>query len=162
MSARTPRRNALAPLVIALALLSPSGCAPEVTMCQVDGARMGTTLYLNPVIYTRVYGADPLDGTPTITVVDASGRTVNSAQSRDILVEPGGAYMCFYRAGASPGSGIGPFDISTLGPLTGLTVRVTITDRSGATQTVSMPVGRIRAVDQLPPSFDCGSTHCGR
>lgn len=131
-------------------------------MCQVDGAKMGNQLYLNPVIYARVYGADPLDGVPTITVLDAAGRTALSLQSRDILVEPGGTYACFYRAMSSPGSGIGPLDVTALGPLSAVTVRVTVTDRTGATQTVTMPVGRVRAVDQLPPSFDCGSSHCGR
>lgn len=161
--------HGLAPLVFALALMSPSGCAisPEVSLCQVDGALLGNNLYINVVGYVRVYGTDPYEGRGTVTVLDASGRPVQGFMANSYnLVESGGNYLCAYTTeqnGASTTQrlGIGPYPVAMLGNIRTLQVRLTMTERGGATQTATLPLTRIRDVEDMP-NFTCGSSHCGR
>lgn len=167
MSSFRSRVRSLATLALAVGALSSSGCAPEVSLCQVDGALLGTDLYINVVGYVRVYGEEPYEGRATVAILDSGGRTVAGGTTRTYeLIESGGSYLCVYtveRSGEASQRrlGIGPFPMATVGNVRSLSVRLTMNDRSGNTQTVTLPLSRVREVDEMP-NFNCGSIHCGR
>lgn len=167
MSSFRSRLRPIATLALALGALSSSGCAPEISLCQVDGALLGTDLYVNVVGYIRVYGSEPYEGRATVAILDSGGRTVAGGTARSYdFVESGGTYTCLYTVERSGDAsqrrlGIGPFPMATVGNVRTLSVRLTMNDRSGNTQTVTLPLSRVREVDEMP-NFNCGSTHCGR
>ncbi len=164
MSATHSRRRALAALVSALLLLPVASCstAPVVTMCEVQASKMGNSVYLFPVVYVRVYDAAPFEATPTIAIISAGGQVVRTVPVQDVLVESGGAYVCFREAMTTTSTGVGPLDLAALGTLTAVRVRVTMALRDGSTQVVEGSPTFARTVDMFPPNFSCNSTRCGR
>jgi hypothetical protein len=165
---RTPRSplRLAAPVLAALAL---AGCAPETTLCQVDGSKYLSddgmlTVYVNPVIYVRVFGSDPFEATGVTISVINNGSVISPPQRyRDFLSDPGGTYVCPRSRNAEgslmTGIRVGRFPASMQ---FGLSVRVVINDAAGGSRTLTLPVARLRPLEEDMPAFQCTSTRCGR
>ncbi len=167
----TPHTRRL-PVLFALVALASGDCAPspEITFCQADAMRLTmmteagarTMMYVYPVLYVRVYGSAWLEGTiNSITVLNGS-TPLRMYSSLDFLVDPGGAYQCYYASGGQPNQGLGPIDITGLNPAS-ISVRIAVTKMGSSPEVLTMPIGRLRPLTgTMMPNFDCTSTHCGR
>jgi len=163
-------RRALSPLLLALLGLAPVGCAPEVTLCQVDGAKYenspnGTLeVWINPILYVRVYNDELFETTRVnMTVFNGSQVIVPSTAMHfyNFTTDPGGTSIC-YRDRSSMMSGIKVLSNHPRTAPLALSVKVDITDTSGSSRSYTLPVGLIRYVQEPMPSFSCSPTRCGR
>lgn len=170
MSPATPRPRALAPLLLGLLAAATSGCAPEVTLCQVDGMKFETAdgmlqVWVNPVLYVRNY-EDRIFETSTvvITVLNGSEVVVPPQRYANFTTDPGGEYRC-PRTATAMGSMMTGIAIPRMYPRNArlaLSVKVEIADNTGTSRSLTVPVSQMRyAVDGMP-SFSCSSNRCGR
>jgi len=160
-------------LLLALFSSAPMGCATEVTFCQVEGAKYenadGTlTVWVNPILYVRIY-QDELFETASyrVTVLNGNEVVFPTAPVRflNYTVDPAGGPLCFAERPAMGGQALTGVRIPrsfTRTERLALSVKVDMTDTSGTSRTFTLPVERIRYVQQDMPSFSCAATRCSR
>lgn len=166
---KAPHRLRHALSLVLLGLLS-ARCAPELALCQVDGAKYenddGTIqVWVNPILYVRVFGDELFETTNvTITVLNGNEVLVPPTRYRNFTSDPGGEYRC-PRTGSAMGSMMTGIMVPRTFPRTArlaLSAKVDISDTSGTNRSYTVPVRFTRYVQEPMPSFSCTSTRCGR
>ncbi|MFO0603148.1 MAG: hypothetical protein U0324_08235 [Polyangiales bacterium] len=173
-----PFRRALSTLLLAIVGLAPAGCAPEVTFCQVEGAKYEhddgmITVWVNPILFVRVY-RDELFETTNFRVTVLNGtEQIYSGTVRNGTNDPGGTPLCILSLPVPDGGGppdpmaqrITGIQLPRRFPRTArlaLSVKIDMSDTSGTSRSFTLPVERIRYVQEPMPGFSCASTRCGR
>jgi hypothetical protein len=165
-------RSVLTALFWVAASVPLAGCAPETTFCEADGAKYyvqggGVNVYVNPVLFSRIYGSENLEYTVVYSILNNGTLLPPTPTTPTTYVimggtEPGGTYICARpRTMESARTGFGPFPFARTDRFS-LSVRAVMTDSTGRVQTFTLPVTRYKTLEEDMPGFTCGSTHCGR
>ena len=171
-------RRLLSPLLLALLGPAPMGCSPEVTFCQVEGAKYenddGTiTVWVNPIIFVRVY-QDELFETTNFRVTVLNGtETLTVANVRNQTVDPGGTSICVLSLPVPDGGGLRDWMAQRITGIQiprrfprnarlALSVKVEMSDTSGTARSFTLPVERIRYLQEAMSGFSCAPNRCGR
>jgi hypothetical protein len=162
-------RRVLTALFWMASIVPLAGCAPETALCEADGAKFytptGLNVYVNPVLFLRVYGGEQLETSAVFTLTNTTNNMVLASgpmPPQPFGADPGGVYLCTRTSQmGSARTGLGPFPFMRNERFS-LSIRVVTTESTGRVQTFTLPVTRYKTLEEDMPGFTCGSTHCGR